>query len=38
MADFEKKFFQKTSNKWIEKNLFQQKPGMFGIMNREDEI
>lgn len=34
-AHFEKVFFKRTANKWTEKDYLKQKPGMFKILNKE---
>lgn len=35
MGYFEKRFFEKTGNKWIEKDFFVEKPGKFVIIKKE---
>mmetsp|Transcript_23804 Transcript_23804/g.23491 ORF Transcript_23804/g.23491 Transcript_23804/m.23491 type:complete len:124 (+) Transcript_23804:337-708(+) len=32
-AEFEKLFFKKTGNKWMEKDMFKAKPGLFTMVN-----
>jgi hypothetical protein len=34
-VDFEKRFFEKTSNKWSEKDYFKEKAGKFVVLNKE---
>ena len=35
-ANFEKRFFDKTANKWVEKDFFKEKPGKFVLLNKEE--
>ena len=35
-ANFEKRFFDKSANKWVEKDFFKQKPGKFVLLNKEE--
>lgn len=37
MAEFEKRFLDKTGNKWKNRDFFQQKLGKYINMNREQE-
>jgi hypothetical protein len=35
MAAFESRFFEKTSNKWADREYFQAKPGKHILMRKE---
>ena len=35
-ANFEKRFFDKTANKWAERDFFKEKPGKFVLLNKEE--
>ena len=35
MAAFEKRFMEKTANKWNDRDYFRQKPGKYCLMNKE---
>lgn len=35
IVDFEKHFFSKTGNKWVDKEVFQQKPGRYNLVKKE---
>lgn len=37
MVEFEQKFFEKTANKWKDREFFQQKPGKFIYMKRDQD-
>ena len=37
MVEFEKKFQEKTGNKWKKREFFEQKPGKYILFNREQE-
>jgi uncharacterized protein YkuJ len=34
-ANFEKRFYEKSGNRWVEKDFFKQKPGKFSLENKE---
>ena len=34
MVEFENKFYEKTANKWKDREYFQQKPGKFLLIKR----
>ncbi len=33
-ADFEKRFQEKTGNKWSERDFFKEKPGKFKLLDK----
>ena len=35
---YEKKFFEKTCNKWAEREYFREKPGKYVIQNKDKKI
>lgn len=37
MVEFEQKFSEKTANKWKDRDYFQQKPGKFILMKKEQD-
>lgn len=38
IADFEKKFFARTDNKWVERDNFKEQPGKYMIVVAEREL
>lgn len=37
-ANFEKRFFEKTSNKWVDHDYFKEKPGKFVLLNKDKKV
>lgn len=37
MVDFEQKFYEKTANKWKDRDYFQQKPGKYILQRKEQD-